>query len=104
MVWIEDEEDGKGGHFGKASEGGWDWFYDAVEERRSSNRGMIRQLVKGLTQKGQLVVDPFAGSGITGQAARSLERRFLCFGQDEEDVRAANQRIREIRLAEDGAQ
>jgi disulfide oxidoreductase YuzD len=86
---------------GDASEGEWDWFEDAVEERRPSNRGMIRQLLKGLTIKGQMVVDPFVGSGVTGQAARSLGRRFLCFGADEENVRATNQRITALRLAEE---
>lgn len=99
-AWYPDE-DGEGVHLGQAESGGWDWFDDAVEERRPSNRGMVRQLLKGLTMKGQMVVDPFVGSGITGQVARSLERRFLCFGAQEEDVRAANQRIAEMRLVEE---
>lgn len=100
--WFPDG-DGEGVHLGQANEVGWDWFDDAVEERRPTNRGMIRQLLKGLTIKGQLVVDPLVGSGVTGQASRSLGRRFLCFGADAEDVRAANQRIAEMRLAEEGA-
>jgi hypothetical protein len=78
----------------------WDWFADGVLEKRPTNRGMIRQLLKGLTYQGQLVVDPFVGSGVTGMAARSLNRRFLGFAADAEEVRAANQRISEIRLAE----
>jgi len=88
---------------GEASGVGWDWFEDAVENRRPSNREMVRQLVKGLTASGQLVVDPLVGSGITGQVTRSMGRRFLCFGAVEEDVRAANQRISQVRLAEESA-
>jgi hypothetical protein len=99
-AWLDNADDDRG-RLGEAAAGGWGWFDDAVEERRPSNRGLLRQLLKGLTLKGQLVVDPFVGSGITGQAARSLERRFLCFGPEEEDVRAANQRIMEMRLAEE---
>jgi hypothetical protein len=80
---------------------GWDWFYDSVKSLRPTNRDMVRQLIKGLTNKGQMVVDPLVGSGVTAQAARSLGRRFLCFGANEEDVRAANQRIAEVRLVEE---
>jgi len=82
---------------------GWDWFYDSVKSLHPTNRDMVRQLLKGLTMEGQMVVDPLVGSGITGQAARSLGRRFLCFGANEENVRAANQRIAEVRLVEENA-
>jgi large subunit ribosomal protein L6 len=85
---------------GEASESTWDWFEDSVECRQPSNRDLARQLIKGLTIPGQVVVDPLAGSGITGQMARSLERRFLCFGADEADVQAANQRIAQIVLTD----
>jgi hypothetical protein len=82
---------------------GWDWFYDSVKSLHPTSRDMVRQLLKGLTMEGQMVVDPLVGSGITGQAARSLGRRFLCFGANEENVRAANQRIAEVRLVEENA-
>jgi len=88
---------------GEASEAGWDWFEDGVEDHHASNRFIIRQLLKGLTYPGQLVVNPLVGTGITGQVARSLGRRFLCFGAEETDVRAANQRISQVRLAEESA-
>jgi hypothetical protein len=84
-----------------ASEG-WEWFFDSIESVKPASRDLVRELVKGLTNKGQMVVDPLVGSGITGQVARSLERRYMCFGAEQEDVRAANQRIAEIRLAQDG--
>lgn len=88
---------------GESLSPGWDWFYDSVKSLHPTNRDMIRQLLKGLTHEGQLVVDPLVGSGSTGQAARSLGRRFLCFGAEEENVRAANQRIAEVRLVEESA-
>lgn len=39
--------------------------------------GLIMQLIANSSERGELVVDPFAGSGATGRAAYCLERRFL---------------------------
>ncbi len=35
-----------------------------------------------LTDPGDLVVDPFAGSCVTGEAAEILERKWLCIDRD----------------------
>jgi site-specific DNA-methyltransferase (cytosine-N4-specific) len=40
--------------------------------------------IKFLTQKGDLVFDPFAGSNVTGEVAESLGRRWLAFEISEE--------------------
>ncbi len=45
--------------------------------------------VKLLTQQGDLVLDPFAGSNTTGHAAESLERRWLAFEVVEDYLRAS---------------
>ena len=39
--------------------------------------GILRTLIAQSTQAGELVVDPFCGSGVAGVEARKLERRFL---------------------------
>lgn len=78
----------------------WGWIEDSVESRHPTNRDLARQVLNGLTTKDQLVVDPFVGSGITAKVALSLGRRFLCFAAEEEDVRAANQRLKQLRLAD----
>lgn len=82
------------------AEAEWDWFNDAEESRNPANRELARQVINGLTTQGQLIVDPFVSSGITGKVALSLGRRFLCFGADAADVRAANQRLSQVRLAD----
>lgn len=50
-------------------------------------------LIEGFTHKGDLVVDPFVGSGTTGVAAVSLGRRFLGCDIDEKAVKIARQRL-----------
>lgn len=45
--------------------------------------------VKFLTRKGGLILDPFAGSNMTGYVAEKLGRRWLAFEQDPEYVRGS---------------
>ena len=44
---------------------------------------LMRHLVRLVARKGSLIVDPFAGSGVTALAARKLGRRFVVVEQDE---------------------
>jgi len=53
-----------------------------------------------LTQPGDLVLDPFAGSNTTGQVAQSLGRRWLGFELDEEYLRVSALRF-DLDLVED---
>ena len=43
---------------------------------------LMRQIVEDFTDPGDLVIDPFAGSGTTGLAARILGRRFVGWERD----------------------
>jgi site-specific DNA-methyltransferase (cytosine-N4-specific) len=49
--------------------------------------------IKMLTDEGDLVLDPFAGSNTTGATAEKLERRWLAFDLDEEYLRASKFRF-----------
>jgi DNA modification methylase len=49
--------------------------------------------VRFLTEPGDLVVDPFAGSNVTGAVAESLGRRWLAIDIDEEYVRGSSSRF-----------
>ena len=45
--------------------------------------------VRFLTDKGDLVVDPFAGSCVTGEVAERLDRRWVCVDLEEEYLEGA---------------
>jgi site-specific DNA-methyltransferase (cytosine-N4-specific) len=49
--------------------------------------------VRMLTEENDLVVDPFAGSCVTGQVCESLHRRFICCEMVEEYLRGAVHRF-----------
>jgi DNA modification methylase len=55
--------------------------------------GLPRFFIKFLTEPGDLVVDPFAGSNITGEVAEGLRRRWLAFDLLEEYLEASKFRF-----------
>jgi DNA modification methylase len=55
--------------------------------------GLMEALVRDFTDEGDLVLDPFAGSGTTGVACRRLGRRFLGWERDERYAAIAEKRI-----------
>jgi site-specific DNA-methyltransferase (adenine-specific) len=59
---------------------------------------LMQALIELTTQKGQLVLDPFAGSGTTAVAAKSLGRHYLMFEKSIEFVAVAQQRLKQTYL------
>ena len=59
--------------------------------------GLPEFFIKFLTEPGDLVVDPFAGSNITGQVAERLERHWLAFEMIEEYLEASKFRFPGLR-------
>lgn len=55
---------------------------------------LFKYLVQASSNKGDLVIDPFAGSGTTAAACIATERNFLCIEQDTEFHAAACERIK----------
>jgi site-specific DNA-methyltransferase (adenine-specific) len=54
---------------------------------------LMEALVRDFTDEGDLVLDPFAGSGTTGVACRRLGRRFLGWERDPKYAAIAEKRI-----------
>jgi len=57
---------------------------------------LIKELIKITTKKGDLVLDPFMGSGTTAVACRQLNRDFIGFEIDKEYCSKANERLKEF--------
>lgn len=57
---------------------------------------LAEYLIKLTTIEGQLVLDPFIGSGTTAVACRRMNRRFIGFEVDENYLQVAKRRLGEI--------
>jgi len=87
--------------------GGKHGFYeDAVVLNRGKKKerlhtaqkplGLMRELVRRFTNPGELVLDPFAGSGSTGHACLLEGRAFLGIEMQEKYVEVARRRLEEV--------
>lgn len=69
---------------------------DAIEKRLHTTQkpiALMEKLARLFSEPGELVLDPFAGSGTTGAAALRLGRRFLGWERDEKYHRIASRRL-----------
>jgi DNA modification methylase len=64
-----------------------------VQHPTTKPLGLMEALVRDFTDEGDLVLDPFAGSGTTGVACRRLGRRFLGWERDPRYAAIAEKRI-----------
>ena len=53
----------------------------------------MKALIELVTQEGQVVLDPFAGSGTALLAAKELERKYIGFEMEEEFFENAIKRL-----------
>lgn len=54
---------------------------------------LLERVLRISTRRGQVVLDPMAGTGTTGVVARRLGRRFVMVERDEDYAEAASQRL-----------
>ena len=57
---------------------------------------LLKEIIKIVTDKGDLVVDPFCGSGTTCVAAKSMDRNFIGIDTSIDAVELANKRLEEM--------
>lgn len=78
-----------------------DWFTTPVESIRGIGhlavypQSIIEKFITLVTDEGDLVCDPFIGSGTTACAAKKLNRHYLGFELSNEYVNIAEKRLRE---------
>lgn len=61
---------------------------------------LLSRLIEASSEAGDLILDPFAGSGATGEASLSLGRRFIGIEIDEKYAAIARRRIAEADAAQ----
>lgn len=57
---------------------------------------LLKEIIKIVTDEGDLVVDPFCGSGTTCVAAKSMNRNFIGIDASKDAVELANKRLEEM--------
>jgi len=77
------------------------WSFPAVSAKRIGHPApfpeeLPSRLIEFYSYKGDIVLDPFIGSGTTARAAIKLKRNFIGFETNPEYVKLANRRINEI--------
>ena len=87
-----------------------DWFLPICsgKERLRDRRGLkahstqkpealLQRVMLACSRPGDLVLDPFFGSGTTGAVAKHINRRFIGFEREARYVKSASQRIENVR-------
>lgn len=58
---------------------------------------LLRRIIIATSEEGDVVLDPFFGSGTTGAVAKMLNRNFIGIEREEEYVKIARERIKRVR-------
>ncbi len=117
LIWAAREPGGKGYTFNyEAMKAGnedvqmrsdWTFALCTGEERLKDGEGkklhptqkpeaLLARVILSSTKPGDVVLDPFFGTGTTGAAAKRLGRRFIGIERDAEYARAAEARIKAV--------
>lgn len=88
----------------KCQLGVWEFYYEGRDIRDKEKHPatfpirLASKVISLFTHKGELVVDPFVGSGTTLVAARDLDRNAVGFDLSEEYIELSEERLRQQRL------
>ncbi len=88
----------------KAQIGVWQFFYEARDIRDKSQHpatypiALSSRLIELFTHKGELVLDPFVGSGTTLVSARDLHRNAVGFDLSQQYVDLSVERVQQLGL------
>ena len=58
--------------------------------------GLLDRIIKASTKEGDLILDPFNGSGTTGLVAKMLNRKYIGIEQEEEYLDLSIRRLEKI--------
>lgn len=81
----------------------WTDFQDQTNQMQSitgypteKNEEMLKRILKASSEKGDIVLDSFAGSGTTLAAAEKLNRRWIGIDNNEEAIKTTTNRLMDI--------
>ncbi len=71
------------------------WFNEDEERWHEAQKpvSILEFLIKLSTREGQIILDPFAGSGSTAVASQRLGRQFICFEANKDYVEISKYRL-----------
>ena len=75
------------------------WYIPPKSEKNYNDRlpvELITRLIMILSKKNDVILDPFAGHGITAVACKTLNRRYFCIEKDFQKINLAKRRLAEI--------
>lgn len=81
------------------------WFFSRVAGTFKERRGwhgcqmpeqLLGRIIRACSNKGDLVLDPFAGSGTTPVVAKKLERRYIAFELSKEYAKKVETRMEQV--------
>lgn len=94
----------------KAQIGVWQFYYEGRDVRDKQLHpatfpiSLATQVISLFTHKGELVIDPFVGSGTTLVAARDLDRNAVGFDLQEDYIDLCQDRLRQLALGSNSEQ
>jgi len=60
------------------------------------NKEMMKYLIDKSSEQGEIVFDPFAGSGTTGAAALEIHRQYILIEKEPKYIEIINKRLENI--------
>ena len=76
-------------------------IYGVTEHPTEKPVSLFKHFIEVHSNKGDVVLDPFMGSGTTGVACKATERKFIGFEKDEKYFEMAKKRINKNEIVED---
>jgi site-specific DNA-methyltransferase (adenine-specific) len=81
------------------------WNFDRLPAHKLKHptqkpKSIIRRLIECATEEGQIVLDPFMGSGTTAVVAKEMKRNFIGFEIEEDYFKVINERLNQSGLSE----
>ncbi|MHA2295297.1 MAG: DNA methyltransferase [Candidatus Hodarchaeales archaeon] len=90
----------------KAQVGVWEFYYEKRDIRNKKLHpatfplSLAKRVIELFTHKGELIVDPFVGSGTTLLAAKDLERNAVGFDLKDDFIELSKSRLTQAKLNE----